>query len=89
MTHGIAVRSLDNAGGGDQLAGGQDFFFVENEPVVVIHDPLVPHGVGLHGAPKMAEGSEWFLLNGQPACREGHLANCGHPTTGRGWFFIS
>ena len=41
-----------------------------------------------HDAPVMAQGSDWFKIDGVPVCREGHLASCGHATTGRGWFSI-
>lgn len=87
MSHGIAVRSLDAAGGA-QLAGGQNFFFVEGQPVVLLGDPVTGHGNGPHAGPVMAEGSPWMRLNGTPVCREGHLASCGHPSTGRPWWRI-
>lgn len=88
MTFPIAVKSLDSAGG-TQLAGGQDFFFVEDQPVVLLGDPIVPHGDGPHAGPYMAQGSSWMTLNGIPVCRESHLANCGHPSTGRTWFVLA
>lgn len=86
---GIAVRGLD-AAEGPQLAGGQDWFEVEGEPVVLLGDPVTPHGppVPPHTSPFMAQGSDWFSIDGIPVCREGHLANCGHATTGRGWFLV-
>ena len=88
MSHGIAVRALDSAGGA-QLAGGQGFFFVEGEPVVLLGDPVTPHPPAFpHTAPFMAQGSGWMTLNSIPVCREGHQANCGHPSTGRPWFRI-
>ncbi|MCZ8101545.1 MAG: PAAR domain-containing protein [Burkholderiales bacterium] len=87
---GIAVKSLDFAGGA-QLAGGQDFFVVEGQLAVVLGDPVTPHFpfVPPHTAPVMAQGSGWFRINGIPVCRAGHTANCGHPTTGRSWFTIT
>lgn len=81
---GIAVKTLDNAGG-QQLAGGQTFVSVEGALVVLLGDPVTPHGEGLHSAPTMAEASPWVTINGTPVCREGHRATCGHPTTGRPW----
>lgn len=87
MSHGIAVYLLDIAGG-QQLNGGQTFFKVDGQNVILLGDPIKPHGAGLHGAPVMAEGSAWMSLNGTPVCRESHLANCLHPTTGRPWFRI-
>lgn len=89
MSHGIAVKTKDFAGGA-QIAGGQDFFSVEGELVVVLGDPVTPHPpFPPHSTnPVMAEASNWMTLNGIPVCREGHKANCGHPSTGRGWFTI-
>jgi uncharacterized Zn-binding protein involved in type VI secretion len=86
---GIAVRSLDSAGGA-QLAGQQNFVTAEGELVVLRGDPVTPHAplIPPHTAPVMAEGCDWLTINGIPVCREGHLANCGHASTGRGWLQI-
>ena len=83
---GIAVRALDFAGG-MQLAGQQDFVTVEGELVVLLGDPVTPHAppIPMHTSPLMAQGSAWLTINGIPVCREGHLATCGHATTGRAW----
>lgn len=87
MSYGIAVKVLDSAGGA-QLAGGQSFFSVSGQPVVLQGDPVQGHGSAPHAAPTMAQGSGWMTLNGVPVCREGHLATCAHPSTGRPWFTI-
>lgn len=87
MSHGIAVKALDRAGG-PHRAGGQDFFAVDGAPVVVLGDRIVPHGPVPHANPVMVEGSSWMTLNGIPACRAGHHASCTHPSTGRSWFLI-
>lgn len=86
---GIAVASLDSAGGA-QLAGGQDWFRVESELVVLLGDPVTPHApfIPLHTSPVMAAGSDWMTIDGVPVCRAGHTANCGHASTGRSWFLI-
>lgn len=78
---GIARKNLDSAGG-TQLAGGQDFVRVEGELVVLLGDPVQGHGTGTHAAPVMAEGSPFARINGIPVCRAGHLASCGHASTG-------
>lgn len=88
MSYGIAVKSLDSAGGA-QLAGGQGFFKVDSALVVLLGDPVEPHGPAVHAGPVMAQGSGWMRLNGTPVCRLGHLASCGHPSTGRPWFRIA
>lgn len=64
---GIAVKSLDSAGGA-QLAGGQDFATVEGELVVLLGDPVTPHGPPPHGPvpPTMAQGCDWLTINGVP-----------------------
>lgn len=85
---GIAVRSLDTAGGA-QLAGVQHWFLVEGEPTVLLGDPVAPHGLPPHSpSPVMVEGSDWMTIDGVPVCRAGHLASCGHASTGRDWFSI-
>lgn len=83
---GITVKALDAAGGA-QLAGGQDFVTVEDQLVVLLGDPVTPHGPPPHGPfpPIMVQGTDWLTINGVPVCREGHAASCGHPTTGRSW----
>lgn len=86
--HGIACKTLDTAGG-VQLAGQQDFVFVEGHLVVLKGDPVQPHGSGEHGGPVMAEGSPFVFINGIPVCREGHLATCGHASTGSSIVFLS
>ncbi|MFZ6711924.1 hypothetical protein [Undibacterium sp. TC9W] len=70
MSHGIAVKALDRAGG-PHRAGGQDFFAVDGAPVVLLGDRIVPHGPVPHANPVMVEGSSWMTLNGIPACRAG------------------
>jgi len=87
---GIAVKSLDSAGG-PHLAGNSGTFLVEGQPVVCEGDPVTPHApfFPLHTGPHMAEGVPWFIINGKPVCREGNLADCGHASTGRSWFQIN
>ena len=85
---GIAVQSEDSAGGA-QLAGGQDFVRVGGKRVVVLGDPVEPHGDPPHSPrPFMTQGSSFVTIAGIPVCREGHAASCGHPTTGRDWVQI-
>lgn len=86
--HGIARINQDSAGG--LIIGAlQDFVTVEGTLWSVLGDPVQPHGPGLHGGPVMAEGSPFITINGIPVCREGHLANCGHPATGSASMRIS
>jgi uncharacterized Zn-binding protein involved in type VI secretion len=88
MSYGIAVRTLDIAGG-RQLGGGQSAFIVDGQPVIVLGDAVEPHAPPVHKAPiKMVQASGWMSINGTPVCRAGHLASCGHASTGRGWFEI-
>ena len=87
MSFGIAVKTKDSAGG-MHLAGGQSFFKVEGQAVVVKGDAIMGHGSGPHSAPKMAQGSNWLKINGMPACRQGHQATCGHASSGRAWFCL-
>lgn len=85
---GIAVKGLDAAGGA-QIAGGQGFVTVAGALVVVLGDPVEPHGPPPHSpTPVMAQGSAWLTINGIPVCRAGHAASCGHATTGRDWVHV-
>ncbi len=87
-SNGIAVKGKDSAGGA-QLAGGQDFVTVGGDLVVLLGDPITPHGLPPHDAPVMAEGTPWFTINGVPVCRAGHNATCGHGSTGRDWVSVT
>tara|TARA_R110002096_G_scaffold153556_2_gene317377 strand:- start:238 stop:507 length:270 start_codon:yes stop_codon:yes gene_type:complete len=88
MMHGIARKTVDTAGG-IQLNGGQDFVHVEGNLWVLLGDPVQGHGVDEHAAPVMAEGSGFIRINDIPVCREGHLASCGHASTGSSVMRIS
>jgi uncharacterized Zn-binding protein involved in type VI secretion len=87
MSFGIAVKGLDSAGG-IQLAGGQSGWTVEGADIVLLGDPVAGHGLPPHAAPVMSQGSSWMTINGTPVVRQGHLASCGHPSTGRSWFTL-
>lgn len=87
---GIALVGIDVAGG-LQLGLQVPNFRVNGSPVVVQGDLVAPHFPfePLHiPAPFMAEGSPNWRINGIPVCRAGHLANCGHATSGRPFFTI-
>jgi len=79
--HGIARKGLDIAVG-SQLNGGQGFVTVEGALWVLLGDPVQGHGLAPHDAPVMAQGSSFVRIHGTPVCREGHLASCGHASTG-------
>ncbi|KAB2689657.1 PAAR domain-containing protein [Brucella tritici] len=84
---GIALVGVDAAGG--QQQGMQvPWFRVNGNPVAVRGDSVSGHGLFPHNSPVMAEGSPSFRAGGIPVCRAGHLATCGHPTTGRSYFRI-
>lgn len=87
MGFGIAVKSLDSAGG-MQLAGGQSEWTVEGQPIVLQGDAVMGHGLPPHAGPTMAEGSAWMTINGVPVVRAGNKATCGHASTGRPWFTL-
>jgi uncharacterized Zn-binding protein involved in type VI secretion len=85
----VAVNAIDAAGGAQQ-SQVNTWFKLDGQPIVVVGDTVAPHGDPPHSpAPAMVEGSAWFRVNGTPVCRAGHLASCGHATTGRPWFRIT
>lgn len=88
MSFGIAVKGLDHAGGA-QLAGAAPWYRVDGQAVVVQGNPVAGHGNAPHGAPVMVEGESWFRVAGVPVCRAGHVASCGHVTTGRSRFRLA
>ena len=83
---GGVVRGSDVAGGQQTGESLQSFFMIEGLLAVVLGDVVQSHGSGAHAFPRMAQGLSWFKINGIPACRQGHLASCGHATSGRSWF---
>ncbi|MBY0559869.1 hypothetical protein [Hyphomicrobium sp.] len=80
---GAARRSNDTAAG-PQIGANQTFVYVEGELWMVLGDVNAAHGPAPHvpGPDLMVEGSSFVFIDGIPICREGHLAGCGHPTTG-------
>jgi uncharacterized Zn-binding protein involved in type VI secretion len=78
---GLAREGLDAAGGA-QLAGGQASVHANGARVVVLGDPVAPHGEPPHAAPVMAEASASVFAGGKPVCRAGARASCGHATSG-------
>ena len=88
--YGVARRSLDMAAGA-QIGANQPFVTVQDMLWMVLGDVNAPHVRFPHvpGGDNMAQGSSFISINSIPVCREGHLAGCGHPTTGADWFKIS
>ncbi|MGH1542356.1 MAG: hypothetical protein ACRBHB_18160 [Arenicella sp.] len=87
---GVAVGNLDNAVG-IQLSQANPWNRVEYEPTVVVGDLVEAHApfTPPHApTPTMAEGVDWYRINGTPICVEGHKATCGHETTGRHWYRV-
>lgn len=85
---GIALVGIDVAGG-LQLGLQVPWFKVNGSPAVVVGDRIAPHGEPPHSPmPTMVQGTSTFRLGGIATCRAGHLASCGHPTTGRPFFRI-
>jgi uncharacterized Zn-binding protein involved in type VI secretion len=86
---GIACVSVD-AAGGVQLGMQAAKFKVRGNPVVVVGDHVAPHPPAPpHSTnPVMAQGTAKFRINGIATCRAGHLASCGHATSGRSFFRI-
>lgn len=85
---GVAVDALDYAGGVQLIQACEDFTY-NGHPVVALGDLVQGHGDPPHSPlPPMVQGTSWFTINGIPICRQGHIAICGHPTTGRPDFVV-
>jgi uncharacterized Zn-binding protein involved in type VI secretion len=87
MTKPVAVANLDTCGG-KQLGGGQSKLFYKGQLVVVVGDPVAPHGKGKHANAKMVTGSSRLFIQGKAVCREGDKADCGCVTTGQAGFTV-
>lgn len=90
--YGITVKTLDYAAG-MELSGGQNWFHVEGQPVIVYKDPIVPHlpplsPICFTAPAQSADKSTWMFIDNIPVIREKHTANCGHQATGRDWWKI-
>jgi uncharacterized Zn-binding protein involved in type VI secretion len=81
---------MDTAAG-PQIGANQTFVTVEGMLWMVRGDVNAPHGFFPHvpGGDNMAQGSSFVSIDGIPVCRQGHLAGCGHPTSGASWFKLS
>lgn len=81
---------MDSAAGA-QIGANQTLVTVEGMLWMVLGDVNEPHYIWPHlpGPDAMAQGSSFVSINGIPVCRQGHLASCGHPTTGADWMKIS
>lgn len=82
-----AVRMSQDSAGGTLIQGSSDVF-TNGTAQVRKGDAVQGHGSGVHSGPVMAEGAKTVIVNGIPACHEGHKATCGHPATGSSTVFI-
>jgi uncharacterized Zn-binding protein involved in type VI secretion len=51
---------------------------INGRAVVRLHDKVAPHGNGEHAAATMKEATSGLSVQGQPVCRDGDAASCGH-----------
>lgn len=85
---GVSVAGVDSAGGA-LIAQGQGFVTINGALVIVLGDPVTPHGLPPHAAPVMASAVPWVTINGIPICVAGNVASCGHSSSGRSWVDVS
>ncbi len=80
---GAARQNADFAAGA-QIGVNQDFVELETGDLwMVLGDVNQGHGPPPHSPPPpMVTASSFVEIEGIPVCREGHIALCGHPTTG-------
>lgn len=83
---GLARRDADSAAGA-QIGLNQDWVTIDGLHWMILGDINAAHGFPPHvpGPDAMAQGSTWVTIDGIPVCRAGHIAGCGHPTTGSEW----
>ncbi len=86
---GCARRSQDTAAG-TQIGAGQTWVYVESDWWMQLGDVNAAHGLPPHipGPDAMAQGSTFVAVDGVPVCRAGHVAGCGHPTSGSNTVFM-
>lgn len=80
-----ARRGVDTAAG-VHISGPNNFVDIDGHYWITIGEVNAPHGLPPHvpGPDAMAQGSSFVDIDGIPVCRRGHLAGCGHATTGSG-----
>lgn len=86
---GITLKNIHKAGG--VLIPPppiQDFWSIDDELVVCVGDLVGDHGKYPHRGAKMATGSSWFTLDGNPVCSSGDKATCNHVANGLDWWMI-
>lgn len=84
----VAARPVDIAGG-HHRSGAVQNFLINGFEIVVLGDLVEPHGPPPHSPPPpMVQATTHFRVNGIAVCREGHVAECNHPTSGRPNFRI-
>ena len=75
-----ARKGVDLAGG--LLIQGRESVLVNGAPLVVKGDAVQGHSPGgIHGGPVMVGHEPSVIAEGNPACRQGDPASCGHPVS--------
>jgi uncharacterized Zn-binding protein involved in type VI secretion len=85
----ITCNVLDFCGGAALVPPQQTWFKVEGQPVALLGQVVVPHGIGLHAAASVALTTGFaFTIDGITPVRQGDAATCGDTCTGRTWFNV-
>ena len=77
----VSLDARDTAGG-TLRAAGQSIVRCDGALVIVLGDPVDPHGTGAHASAIMAEGNPTVKIEGKEVVRAGHVATCGDACTG-------
>ena len=82
-----AVRAFRDTAG-HVIIGGKHSVRVNNMPIAVSGNRVLPHGRRRHAWPWIVQGSSTVRAEGMPVCRQGDVASCGHRATGSTTVFI-
>lgn len=78
---GVSREGVDTAGG-SILNASPPTVFVNGRGIIVLGDPVTPHGTSPHSSPVMSQSSATVSAYGILICRAGDSATCGHLATG-------
>ena len=71
---------IDTAGG-KLISRGQNFVRYNGNKIIVLNDPVTPHGIPPHSSAVMISCSNFVRINNLGVVRQNDRASCGHIAT--------